>query len=175
MTEIPDLPEIRNVTEFFAQALAIETEASERYQLLTEQMEVHNNPEAAAIFRKMAEIENEHWEVLRRRAGDMLIAGEPALFSWIGPDGPEVTEFGKVHYLMNPHQALQIAKINEERAAAWFGAIASTAKDPEIKAIAAEMAREEREHTAWVEAWLQKFPPPKEGWDGDQDPPVISD
>jgi len=175
VTDIPEIPDIGSVAEFYAQALAIETEASERYALLAEQMEVHNNPEAARIFRRMADIESQHHEAIRRRAGDMLAGGEPARFSWTGPEGPESTEFEKVHYLMSPHQALQLAKLNEERAAAWFEAIAAAAAIPEIKAVAAEMAREEREHTAWVEEWLKKFPPPEQGWDEDIDPPVISD
>lgn len=175
MTNIPELPMIGSVAEFYAQALAIETEASERYALLAEQMEVHNNPEAAQIFRRMSEIESQHREVIRRRAGDLLVGGQPARFSWINPEGPETAELEKVHYLMSPHQALQIAKINEERAAAWFEAIAAAASSPEIKALAAEMAREEREHTAWVDEWLKKFPPPEQGWDKDEDPPVVPD
>ncbi len=175
MTDIPELPAIGNVAEFYAQALAIETEASERYALLAEQMEVHNNPEAAQIFRRMSEIESQHREVIRRRAGDMLVGGEPARFSWIASEGPETAELEKVHYLMSPHQALQIAKINEERAAAWFEAIAAAAAVPEVIAVATEMAREEREHTVWVEEWLKKFPPPEQGWDEDADPPVVFD
>ncbi len=175
MIDIPELPMIASVAEFYAQALAIETEASDRYALLAEQMEVHNNLEAAQIFRKMSEIESQHREVIRRRAGDMLVGEEPARFSWVGPEGPETAEFEKVHYLMSPHQALQIAKINEERAAAWFEAIAAAAVVPEVKAVAAGMARDEREHTVWVEEWLKKFPPPEQGWDEDEDPPVVWD
>ena len=53
-------PKLNSVGEFFAQALAIEVEATERYSLLADQMEVHNNKEIAAIFRKMALIEAEH-------------------------------------------------------------------------------------------------------------------
>ncbi len=143
--------------------------------MLAGQMEVHNNPEAAKIFRKMAAVESQHTETILRRAGNLLVGGMPARFSWIAPDGPETTEFDKVHYLMSPHQALQIARVNEERAAAWFEAIAKAAPDPEIAAVADEMAREEREHTAWVERWLRDFPPPEGGWDEDADPPVISE
>ncbi len=175
MMDMPELPMIGSVAEFYAQALAIETEASERYALFAEQMEVHNNLEAAQIFRRMSEIESQHREAIRLRAGDMLVRGEPARFSWIGPEGPETAGFEKVHYLMSAHQALQIAKINEERAAAWFEAIAAAAAVAEVKAVAAEMASEEREHIVWVEEWLKKFPPPEEGWDRDEDPPVVFD
>ncbi len=40
------------VAEFFAQALAIEVEAAERYTLLADQMDVHDNQHIAAIFSK---------------------------------------------------------------------------------------------------------------------------
>ena len=49
-------PKLNSVAEFFAQALAIEGEATERYNLLADQMEVHNNKEIAAIFREKSEL-----------------------------------------------------------------------------------------------------------------------
>lgn len=168
------IPQISSVTEFFAQALAIEEEASERYNLLADQMEVHNNTEIAAIFRKMANIEALHREEIARRAGNRLVGGKPAVFSWLGPDGPESTEFEDVHYLMTPHQALRLARFNEVRATKFFEGIASNATDAEIKAVAEEMARDEREHVMWVDEWMKKFPEETEVLD-DPDPPVYSE
>jgi hypothetical protein len=49
-------PRFSSVAEFFAQALAIEIEASERYDELADQMETHNNHRIADIFREMAKI-----------------------------------------------------------------------------------------------------------------------
>ncbi|TAK49500.1 MAG: rubrerythrin [Xanthobacteraceae bacterium] len=168
------IPRINSVKEFFAQALAIEEEASERYNLLADQMEVHNKAEIAAIFRKMANIEALHREEVARRAGDRLVGGEQAAFSWLGPQGPEATDFEDVHYLMTPHQALQLARFNELRAVAFFESIASTAVDAEVKALAEEMARDERDHVLWVDDWLKKFPEDTEVLD-DPDPPVYSE
>ena len=64
MTVPPDSAKAWSVAEFFAQALAIEIEASERYELLADQMDVHNNREIAAIFRKRAAIEAHHRDVI---------------------------------------------------------------------------------------------------------------
>lgn len=168
-------PKLNSIAEFFAQALAIEMEATERYTLLADQMEVHNNREIAEIFRKMALIEAEHRDEVARRAGDALVAGRPASFSWTGPDGPETIDFEDVHYLMTPYRALTLARFNEERAAKYFEDIAAAATDPEIAAFAAEMAEEERSHVAWVDQWLEKFKPDDPGWDEDPDPPVYSE
>ena len=168
-------PSFGSVAEFFAQALAIEVEAAERYTLLADQMDVHNNQEIAEIFRKMAAIEFEHRDEVARRAGDALVGGQPASFSWIGPDGPETTELDELHYLMTPRQALMLARHNEERAVTYFEAIAAAATDPAIAAFAEEMAEEERQHVVWVDQWLAKLPSDKPGWDEDPDPPIYSE
>ena len=168
-------PKLNSVAEFFAQALAIEVEATERYSLLADQMEVHNNKEIAAIFRKMALIEGEHRNEIARRAGDALVAGRPASFSWIGPDGPEATDCDDVHYLMTPRRALMLARFNEERAVKYFEAIAAAAINPQIAAFAAEMAADERNHVIWVDQWLEQIAPDEPGWDEDPDPPVHSE
>jgi rubrerythrin len=170
-----DPPKLDNVAEFFAQALAIEVEATERYNLLADQMEVHNNREIAAIFRKMALIEGEHRKEIARRAGDALVAGRPASFNWIGPDGPEAIDCDDVHYLMTPRRALMLARFNEERAVKYFEAIAAAATNPQIAAFAAEMAAEERDHVIWVDQWLEQIAPDEPGWDEDPDPPVHSE
>jgi rubrerythrin len=122
-------PTFNSVAEFFAQALAIEVEATERYTLLADQMDVHHNKEIAAIFRKMAAIESEHRDEVARRAGDALVADRPANFSWTDPEGPETTELDELHYLMTPRQALMLARHNEERAVQYFEAIAAAAGD----------------------------------------------
>ncbi|MGO9772589.1 MAG: ferritin family protein, partial [Roseiarcus sp.] len=72
-TRPPRPPAFASVAEFFAQALAIEVEAAERYTLLADQMDVHNNKQIAAIFRKMAAVEGEHRDEIARRAGDALV------------------------------------------------------------------------------------------------------
>ncbi len=168
-------PKFESIADFFAQALAIEVEAAERYTLLADQMEVHNNKEIAAIFRKMALIEGEHREEIARRARNALVAGRTATFSWTGPDGPEATEFGQLHYLMTPRQALRLARFNEERAVKYFEAVAEAATDPVIAAFAKEMAQDERNHVVWVDQWLAQFGADDPSWDEDPDPPVYSE
>lgn len=174
MTVPPDSAKAWSVAEFFAQALAIEIEASERYELLADQMDVHNNREIAAIFRKMAAIEAHHRDVIEKRAGKALVDGKPAKFSWIGPSGPEAIDFEDVHYLMTPHQALQLARINEERAARYFEEIAATAQDPDVCAFAREMADDERRHVVWVNEWIARFGA-EESPAEDPDPPIYQE
>jgi rubrerythrin len=171
----PIVPAISTPAEFFAHALAIEVEASERYRELADQMATHNNPEVAAIFKKMADIEAEHHDRIAERAANAKIDPSARRFSWIVPEGPETTAYEDVHYLMNAHQALQFARLNEQRATSFFETIAEDAKDAQIKSFAAEMAEEERQHVVWLDEWLKRFPAPEAGWDEDFDPPTRSD
>lgn len=170
----PAAPRIASVAEFFAQALAIEEEAAERYTMLADQMEVHNNREIAAIFRRMAKIEAHHREEIARRAGDRLVGGQPATFDWTAPEGPEAVSLDAVHYLMSDHQALLLARHNEIRAAQFFEHIAATTPDPGVKELALEMASDERQHIHWVDEWLKKFPETNNQND-DPDPPIYSE
>ena len=50
----------REESEFLARAWAMEVEAAERYAMLADAMEEHNNPEVAELFRKLARIEQLH-------------------------------------------------------------------------------------------------------------------
>lgn len=171
----PTVPAISSPAEFFAHALAIEIEASERYGDLAEQMATHNNPEVASLFKRMAEIESEHHDKIAERAINAQVDTTVHKFGWIMPEGPETTAFEDVHYLMNAHQALQLARLNEQRAASFFQTIAETATDPEIKSFAEEMADEERQHVVWLDQWLVRYPAPVAGWDEDPDPPARPD
>ena len=137
-------------------------------------MEVHHNRELTNIFRRMANLEAKHRDEIRRRAGDALVEGRPASFSWLSPDGPESTDLNDVHYLMTPYRALMLARYNEERAAMYFQAIAQATTNHEIAVFAAELARDEREHMVWVDKWLLQYPPDDGHSDFDPDPPVYS-
>ena len=51
---------IRTVPELLAHALAMETEAAERYGELADQMETHRKAAVAAIFRRLEKAEKKH-------------------------------------------------------------------------------------------------------------------
>ena len=150
---MPDLP------HFLAHAHAMEVEAAERYRLLANQMEVHNNPEVAGLFVGLAEIEARHAEEILARAGN---GGLPNLafwqFSWTGAEGPETAAFETAHYLMTPHHALTVALDGERRAFEFFDRVARETSDAEIRKTAGEFAEEERQHIERVSEFLDDYP-----------------
>jgi rubrerythrin len=166
----------RTLIEFMAQALAMEREAAQRYSDFADAMEMHNNRDAAALFRKMAGIERKHATRIMAEMGwkDMppLPSGKP---SWEGFEAPETTPGDEVHYLMQPYHALQLALINEQRAERFFARLARTASVESVSAAARELWAEEREHVKLVRAWMKKVPKPDRYWANDPDPASYTD
>jgi rubrerythrin len=173
MSKAPGAPKVSNLNDLLAVAYQIEIDAVDRYQMLADQMETHNNPELVKIFRDLARAEGIHGEEIRRMAGDFDVAGrarEIARFG--GGDSPEEAELDSAHYLMTPWHALQLSLAGEKRALAYFTSIVETAKDPKVKALAEELVEEEAEHVNLVNRLLLRYPKPSEGWSEDMDPPV---
>ncbi len=175
-TRKPAVKAPRTLNEFMALALAMETEAAERYAEFADAMEMHNNLEVAALFRKMADIESRHAAQIMAEMGwkeaPALPPGRP---TWEGFEAPETTPVDEVHYLMQPWHALQLALKNEERAERFFGRLARVATVATVKKAARELEAEEREHVELVKAWLKKVPPPDSDWANDPDPPSYTD
>ena len=173
MSNAAGTPKISSLADLFAVAYRIEADAVERYNLLSDQMEVHNNPELVKVFRDLARAEGIHAEEIRRMAGDIdVIAHGRRVARWSRGESPEQADLASAHYLMTPWHALQLALAGEKQALAFFTSIAATAKEPKIKKMAEEFAEEEAEHVNLVHRLLRKYPPPDKSWAQDSDPPT---
>jgi rubrerythrin len=160
---------------FMSQAYAIEIEAVERYTQFAEQLEGHNNREVAAVFRKLAEIEGLHARHILDEMGWPSLPVLPVPYASGSPEGPETAPFDSLHYLMRPYHALEIALRCEIRAVKYFEDIAAASADQRVRAAAAHMAAEEREHVTLMRDWMKRVPQPQAGWDEDPDPPRMSE
>ena len=161
-------------SEFLARAWAMEVEAVERYSILADAMEEHNNPEVTELFRKLARIEQlhadgivEHNQSLRPQ--ETMAAGK---LPWDQSEGQETADPGDLHYRMQPYHALQMALAGEQRAEQFFMKMARTARSASVRKIALEMAAEETEHVRLIEDWISRTPRPAEDWAYDPDPPA---
>lgn len=165
---------ISSVPELLAHAYQIEIDALERYHMLADQMEVHNNPELADLFRKLAGHEERHAKEILARAGEMTLPTiAMSAFKWgEAAEGPETAAIDEAHYLMTPWHALQMALAAEKRAHGFFSRLADAPPNAAMKRWAEEFREEEAEHVRYVEALLQKYPEPPADWADDMDPPV---
>ena len=161
--------------DFMAHAYTMELEAIERYAQFAEQLDTHNNKEVAGLFRKLSQIESLHAKrILEEMHWPRMPALTPA-YAWETPEGPETAPFDSLHYLMQPYHALEIALRCEMEAQKYYEGIAASKAPSRVRAAAAEMAEEERDHVQLIRAWLKKVPKPAAGWDQDPDPPRMSD
>jgi rubrerythrin len=166
-------PKISSLADLFAVAYQIEADAVERYELLADQMDTHNNPELAAVFRDLARAEGIHRDEIVRQAGDIdVIAHAQRMAKWTRGESPEQAELSDAHYLMTPWHALQLALAGEKRALEFFASVVKTAKDPKIRKLGEEFVEEEAEHVNLVQRLLRGYSRPAETWAQDPDPPV---
>ncbi|MEI6557998.1 MAG: ferritin family protein [Rhodospirillaceae bacterium] len=155
-------PVINTVDDLLAHANEIEAEAAERYDDLAGQMETHNNPAVAKLFRAMAIIEGKHVEHLAALSkGHDLPALNPSDFTWPDLEAPESVPIGQGHYRMTEHEALALALECEERALAFYSGVADRASDAGTKKLATEFADDERHHVDLVRRWISRLPPRK--------------
>ena len=166
----------RTIKEFMTLALVMETEAAQRYVEFADAMEVCNNLEVAALFRKMADIEGRHATQIMAEMGWKEVPPlPPGRATWEGFEAPETAPADEVHYLMQPWHALQLALASEQRAERFFGRLARAATVATVRRAALELEAEEREHVELVRAWLAKVPKPDSDWAVDPDPPSYTD
>jgi len=148
---------ITDLDTFLVYSITLEEEAAERHDELADMMGVHNNPEVAATFRKLAHYSRLHAQEIRDHAkGRDLPVIAPWDFGWANMEGPETGDMSAVNYLMNNAQALQLAMNNERRAFDFYDQIGRENPVPEVAAMAADFALEEKEHLALLQAWMDK-------------------
>lgn len=165
-------PKVSNLCDLLAVAYQIEADAVERYNFLAEQMESHNNLELVRVFRDLARAEDIHRKEIQSLAGDFNIVAHARTMAKFITESPEEADLGAAHYRMTPWHALQLSLAGERRALAYFNSIFETAKDPKVKAMAAELVEEEVEHVNLVHRLLLRYPKPEgAAWADDPDPP----
>lgn len=167
---------IATVPELLAHSMAIEMEAMDSYNLLADQMEVHNNLEVSELFRKLADAEGHHIDHVKELSvGSHLPDLWRVNYKW-RPDGmPEAETDRNVHYLMTPYHAIELALQAERKAVEFFQHIVDGGSPEPVREMAAVLLSEEKEHVTLLEGWLQRYPEPDEDWDHDPDPPTLQE
>jgi rubrerythrin len=162
---------ISDLDTFLTYSVALEEEAAERHDELADMMEVHNNPEVAGTFRKLAHYSRLHAQEIRDRSrGHNLPVIAPWDFGWENMEGPETADISDVNYLMSTAHALKIAMGNEQRAHDFYFEISERSPDEAVRALAAEFADEEKEHLELLEKWREKHPGSDQELPFDPDP-----
>jgi rubrerythrin len=138
---------VDSADELLAVAVALEREAAARYRALSARMARQGDASIAAQFNVLAGMEDRHASNVAER-GQALLGHAPALRSagWDLP--PTYDEEEARGATLGAYQALAFAVRNEERAFVFYTYVAAEAEDPEVRALAEELARDELEHAA---------------------------
>ncbi len=164
---------ITDLDTFLAYSVALEEEAADRHDELADMMDVHNNPEVAKTFRKLAHYSRLHAQEIRDHSqGHSLPVIAPWDFGWENMEGPETTDIGAVNYLMNTAHALKIAMANEKRAHDFYFGISRDSSNPEVQALAGEFAEEEKGQLELLEKWMAACSDSEDEARFDPDPPL---
>jgi rubrerythrin len=159
------------IDDFQAHALAIEREAAARYREFAARMSDRDQPALAELFERLARMEQAHAAALEQRFGaapaddataDDLPASE---YRWLDAGKPETAAHDWVFRLLTPHDALRIALTGEQRARDFFQRVADGTTNPELQALAQDMANEEVEHAEKLERALEHVPDPHIDWE----------
>lgn len=169
------VPAVASAGELLARAYAMEVEAAQRYEEFAAQMELHGNLEVAALFRRLAGFERKHAVAMEANLAQQDLRPARTALGVSGEEGLETDLGSTLHYLMTPYHALEIALANEERAVAFFTALAETASSDEIRLLARGFAQEEKHHAEMVRDWLTSLARPQEDWAYDPDEPHLPD
>jgi rubrerythrin len=150
------MAQIRTAAELYAHAIVIEREAAARYAELAERMSDEGREPLALVFGFLAQEEAGHLDaLLRRTEGVALPDVNEGRYHWLDVGAPETAAHDLVMRLLTPRQALAIALQAEQRAEAFFEQVYWLADDPALRALAREMAAEEREHAEMIGLLLE--------------------
>lgn len=164
---------IHTLPELLAHALAMETEAAERYGELADQMESHRKAGVATIFRRLEQAEKQHLgELIEMCSTVDLPHIAPWDFKWRQTESPEAIDFTRVHYQLSVREAILLAFDHERKAAEFYAGIAQTTSNADVRNLARQFAEEEQQHISWLEGWLANCGPGDAQATDDPDPPL---
>jgi len=154
------------IEDFQAHALAIEREAAARYREFAARMSDRDQYALAELFERLARMEQAHAAALEQRFGAAPAGDVPGNeYRWLDAGQPETAAHDWVFRLLTPHDALRIALTSEQRARDFFQRIADGTSNPELQALAQDMANEEVEHAEKLERALAHVPDPHIDWE----------
>ncbi len=146
---------IASLGELLGVAAAMEQAAATRYRHLSSQMQDQGDSALAAQFEALASTEDHHGAEIAARSQALLgHAPGPSPLRWESP--AESDEEAARSRPSTSYQALALAVRNEERAFAFYTYVAAEAEQPDIRALAEALARDELQHATLLRQYRRR-------------------
>ena len=173
---IENLPTIKNKADFLANAELLVQESLEWYGQLADSMALHNNPEAAAQFRELEDLEKQQLQWIEQQAAGLTLPEiAPWDFAWDIYSDPDSSSLIDIDYLTNLAGALSAALEHEHHAVKLYREVAAQTPDADVKHIANEMAEQQLEQIKLLQQRLDELPEEAHDLVEDLDPPNTSE
>lgn len=162
----------KELAEFLAHSVELESEALERYEELADSMALHHNDQVAQFFLRMSQEASQHLAEVTDLARGMVLPELKAWeFNWPEAESPETVSYEALHYRMSLRQAMTLALGNERAAECYYRQVANSSDDAQTAQIARQFADEELSHAAELECMLQELPQSGENLREEDDEP----
>ena len=151
--------DVKTASDLMSIALCAEHEAVQRYARLAEAMHRHGNQEAAAMFERMFNEEQQHEHLIEEWAQleGIELRTDIGPVVWDDPQLPTDYDNNAVDpEYSSPYRALAFAVHNEERAFRFYIYVAATANDETVREHAETLAREELGHASLLRAMRRR-------------------
>lgn len=147
---------IDSIELFYAHAIAIEREASERYAEFAEWFADRDEEVLAGLCRGLERLERDHMQMLRGASGALQLPPvAETRYHWLDASSPEAPARELFYRIASTRQLLEVALQAECDARRFFAWVARTSRETAVRRLARQMAREEGEHVCWVRQALE--------------------
>ncbi len=147
---------MNSVEEFLAHTIQLEREAALRFGQLADAMTTAGNREVGRLFRRLADYSLLHLGDAQARAGFRTLPQMEAQdYRWPDVESPEAAAIWAADPFIGIEQALHVALDAETAGFDFYKDVWQTTEDPEIRVLAHEFVKEEAEHVAELQRWMQ--------------------
>jgi rubrerythrin/ferredoxin len=148
---------VETLDQFLSYAIKVEEDAAIHFEKLSEMMAACGNADVAELFGKLGTYSRLHLNEAKEKAKRYDATVElPPSTAWPDNATPEQTTVWAADKDLTRLGALKAALQGERRGFEFYYAIAGTAKDPNIQAVAKEFVREETEHVEILKSWIER-------------------
>lgn len=150
---------------FYAHALAIEHEATERLIEFEGYFVDHGEEVLAGLCHQISHEELEQFRFLERACRGLALPPiATGAHGWLDLGNPEDAAHELFYRVVNARQLLDVALTGERKAERFYRWVARTSRDGGVRALAKAMAREERAHERCIDEALA-YRPPAPDWE----------
>lgn len=150
---------VQSASELMSIALHAEHEAVRRYTRLAREMRSQGNQEAAALFERMVDEEQQHEHLIEAwsQGEHIQLRTDIGPIVWEDPQVATVYDSEAVDPVRSStYRALAFAVHNEERAFRFYTHVAANTEDGRVREYAEILAREELGHAALLRAMRRR-------------------